>query len=76
MQLEQWLQINKMTPKIFAVRTGKSPGLIHRYLYEDVIPQIDSMRVIYQATHGTVTANDFYKLTPDLLFRETRIEFD
>jgi len=67
MKLEQWLKLNKLTTREFAEQIGKSPSLVHKYLYEGVTPQRSSMQAIFRATHGAVTANDFYKLTPDLL---------
>jgi len=62
MKLAVWLQRNDLIPTEFANKIGVSPSLVHKYLYEDAIPRPRLMQVIYERTHGAVTANDFYDL--------------
>lgn len=62
MKLAIWLQKNDLIPTEFANKIGVSPSMIHKYLYEDVIPRPKLMKAIHEKTCGAVTANDFYDL--------------
>lgn len=39
MKLAIWLQKNDLMPTEFANKIGVSPSMVHKYLYEDVIPR-------------------------------------
>ena len=70
MRLETWLKIKKIKVSAFAKQIGKNRSLVHKYLYEDVIPKRDVMLKIYFITLGAVTADDFYKLPTTKYFDE------
>lgn len=74
MRLIEWLEINEMTTKSFANQIGKAPSLVHKYMYENVVPNKKSMNAIYKATYGLVSADDFYNLTLDADYRYTDME--
>lgn len=73
MQLITWLEIQQMSIQEFAKKIGKHPSLVHKYLYEDVIPKISAMQAIYLVTCGAVTANDFYKLS-EIIFQQELVK--
>lgn len=64
-----WLKLQQMDINLFAEKIGESRNLVHKYLYEDVIPRHKVMIKIYRITLGAVTANDFYRLS-DQIFKE------
>jgi hypothetical protein len=63
MKLETWLKLQKMSIEEFANKIGKHKSLVHRYIYEGVIPKPVVMLRIYEETLGSVDANDFFKLS-------------
>lgn len=44
--------------------------MVHKYIYADVIPKRDPMKIIFITTGGLVSANDFYQLTEEMLKQE------
>lgn len=56
-----------MQIKTFAVKIAKDRSLVHKYLYEGVIPKPKAMAKIFALTLGAVTPNDFYNLY-DIMF--------
>ncbi|WP_375334066.1 MULTISPECIES: helix-turn-helix domain-containing protein [unclassified Candidatus Tisiphia] len=70
MQLITWLKLQEMSVQEFAKKIGKHPSLVHKYIYADVIPKLDTMKKIFLATSGLVSANDFYQLTEEMLKQE------
>jgi hypothetical protein len=69
MRLEIWLEIQEMEIEVFAKAIGKRRSLVHKYIHEDVIPRRKVMIKIYRITLGSVTANDFYRLS-DQIFEQ------
>lgn len=59
MKLGKWLKLQSTPIHVFAQKIGRSRSLVHKYIYEGVIPKRDVMIKIYTTTCGAVTANDF-----------------
>lgn len=68
MKLLIWLEIQEMSLREFAKKIDKNPSLVHKYLFEGVVPKANAMRDIFLTTCGAVTANDFYDLS-DQMFK-------
>ena len=66
MRLIKWIQIHNMKLNEFAKKIGKNRSEVHKYVYEDVIPQRKIMMRIYRITYGAVTANDFYNFSEEI----------
>lgn len=64
MKLFDYLKARKISQAAFARMIGKDRVYVHRCVYHKIIPTHDDMLVIYLATQGHVTANDFYELPP------------
>jgi|TARA_B100001939_G_scaffold106253_1_gene91814 hypothetical protein len=66
MKLKEYLRANKLTQNLFIrsaeLKTGhKFPqGTLAKYLLEQRYPRKKELNIIYQATDGLVTPNDFY----------------
>ena len=73
MQLKLWLERRDMKPSEFAKKIGKTHSQDHKYLYEDVKPNLATMTEIYYVTDGSVTANDFYGLNDSLFYKKKEI---
>lgn len=71
MRLEKWLELQQMPIHVFAKKIGKNRSLVHKYLYEGVIPKHEVMVTIYRATLGAVSANDFHRLSDQLFEQDT-----
>ncbi|WP_375326240.1 hypothetical protein [Candidatus Tisiphia endosymbiont of Nemotelus uliginosus] len=69
MQLITWLEIQRLSIQEFAKKIRKDASLVHKYMYEGVIPRLPVMQKIYLVTSGSVTANDFYQLS-DKIFEQ------
>ncbi|WP_425361527.1 helix-turn-helix domain-containing protein [Candidatus Tisiphia endosymbiont of Ceraclea dissimilis] len=52
MQLITWLKLQEMSVQEFAKKIGKHPSLVHKYIYADVIPKLDTMKKIFLATRA------------------------
>ncbi len=76
MNLQTWLKLRNMSPQVFATRIGKNKSLVHKYLYEGVIPRHDVLVKIFRVTLGAVTANDFHKLYHEVLEQEINAKMD
>lgn len=63
MELSRWIKRNNLCVAEFARRSEISRSAMHKYLYEGAKPGEKAMQRIYNATHGAVSANDFYKLS-------------
>ena len=72
MRLEMWLKLQQMDINLFAEKIGKSRNLVHKYIHEDVIPRHKVMIKIYRITLGSVTANDFYRLSEQIFKEDLR----
>lgn len=59
MNLQTWLEKNKLSPEDFAVRVGVSEGAVLKWLSGDRFPRPNSLSKIKLATGGKVTADDF-----------------
>jgi hypothetical protein len=70
MNLKIWLKIHNIPLQVFAKKIGKNKSLVHKYIYEGVIPRHDVIVKIFRVTLGAVTANDFHKLCNDALEKE------
>ena len=73
MKLETWLRLNQIQIHRFAKIIGKNRSLVHKYIYEDVIPKHDIIVKIYRATFGSVSANDFHRLS-DRIFDDENFQ--
>lgn len=71
MKLEKWLELHEMKIHVFAKKIGKSRSLVHKYIYENVIPRHEIIVKIYRETHSAVSANDFHNLS-DALFESNK----
>lgn len=61
MKLRNWLIKNQITNAEFAKISGiRHKQLIGRYVNETTVPGPKNMQLIYRATNGCVTANDFF----------------
>ena len=69
MKLEMWLKLQQIEVKVFAKKIGKSRSLVHKYIYEGVIPKHEVMVKVYRETLGSVSANDFHWLS-DQIFEQ------
>ena len=69
MQLATWLKLKNLSISEFAKQIGRHHSLVHKYIYEDVIPKPNIMKALFLTTYGAVTANDFYHLS-DKIFNE------
>lgn len=67
MILENWLDYTETSIEQFAYNIGKNRSLVHKYIYEDVIPRREAMEKIYCVTLGSVRADDFYGLSDKML---------
>lgn len=59
MRLQDWLEREKLTQAAFAKRIGQRPQAVHKYLTGERFPAAEQRRLIYHATGGEVTGNDF-----------------
>ena len=66
MKLITWLKVRKIKISKFAGIIGISRSAVHKYIYEDAIPQRKVMVKIYRVSLGAVSANDFYKLSDEI----------
>ena len=73
MKLKTWLRLNQIQIHMFAKMIGKNRSLVHKYIYEDVIPKHDIMVKIYRITFGLVSANDFHELS-DRIFDDENFQ--
>lgn len=64
MRLGDYLERHRLTQTEFAKVIGADQGQIARYVSGERLPRRDVMQRIIDATHGEVTANDFFKV-PD-----------
>jgi hypothetical protein len=62
MKLANWLEAKKMTRAAFAVRIGKSAGMVTLYCDGTIWPPGDAMQRIVAETGGDVMPNDFLSL--------------
>ena len=62
MKLADWLKRKNLSHRAFAKRIGRPQPTISRYVSGERIPNTDMMGLIYKATGGAVSANDFYDL--------------
>jgi hypothetical protein len=69
MKLEMWVKLQQIEINVFAKKIGKSRSLVHKYIYEGVIPKHEVMVKIYRETLGSVSANDFHRLS-DQIFEQ------
>jgi DNA-binding transcriptional regulator YdaS (Cro superfamily) len=60
--LKEYLKQAEIDRHVFAERIGVSPETVRRYIAGDRIPDKQRMSRIALATHGQVTANDFFGL--------------
>ena len=75
MKLATWIKIKDVNIKKFAKKIGKNRGVVHKYIYESVIPKRDVMVKIYCITQGAVSANDFYGLSEKLFDNINSVNF-
>lgn len=60
MTLSQWLDAHEISPTAFGRRLGfRSRSTIFRYLNGHRAPSIEVQRLIFAATDGAVTPNDW-----------------
>lgn len=62
MDLNTYLEINKITMSKFAEETGIKADTLNKYRYGLRIPNVENMKIIADKTRKSVTANDFYDL--------------
>lgn len=70
MKLESWMILKELKASELARLLRISQAHIHKYLYEKSIPKPEVMKRIFVITLGSVTANDFYELSSELLEKE------
>ncbi|SDC29993.1 hypothetical protein SAMN05444678_102236 [Sphingomonas sp. YR710] len=58
--LGEWLDEENVPVVVFAVRIGRSPQAVRRYVNGERIPDRETMPLIVAETGGKVTANDFF----------------
>jgi len=63
MQLSDFIKSNSIPPRKFAATAGLSLDAVYKYMRGERMPNEEQMRMIFDATAGQVTANDFYGLT-------------
>jgi len=60
MTLSQWLTVHDVSPTVFGRRLGfRSRSTIFRYLSGARTPSLEVQRLIFAATDGAVTPNDW-----------------
>jgi 7-cyano-7-deazaguanine reductase len=62
MKLAEWLKQNSVTADDFAARISVNRLSVYRYQNGERVPNKELMRRIFEQTHGSVTANDFYDI--------------
>ena len=62
MTLDTYLHENRMTEAAFAALIGIGQPAVHRLRKGGSMPSQETMRAIYEATDGQVTAAEFYGL--------------
>ncbi len=62
MQISEWLSITNQTQSDLARIIGRNKIRAHRIVNKGIKPNDEEMRLIFEATGGQVSANDFYKL--------------
>lgn len=62
MRLRDWLTAKKMDFREFGETIGRTAEAVRRYANGERIPDRDTMPLIFSATDGAVTANDFYDI--------------
>lgn len=72
MTLETWLKIHNIPPQSFAKKLGRDCSVVHKYVYDGVIPRQDIMAKIFRFTLGLVTPNDFYSFSSEALENEIK----
>ncbi len=65
MILHDWLIQNNLSKAVFAKNINVSYQAVVYYINGKRFPNSITMRAIFNATGGQVTANDFYDLVPD-----------
>ena len=65
MTLDSWLTLNGLAEAEFGKRIGRKQASVNRYRRGKRIPDNRTMRKIFKATKGQVTANDFYGIEPE-----------
>jgi transcriptional regulator with XRE-family HTH domain len=63
MKLAAWLKEREMSQQAFADKAGVSQGTIARFVLGQRMPNKLTMRKIFDATEGQVTANDFHDVS-------------
>lgn len=64
MKLSEHLTKHRISQAAFARTIKELPQTVGRYVHGDRIPESEVMQKIAEATHGAVTANDFYGIEP------------
>jgi DNA-binding transcriptional regulator YdaS (Cro superfamily) len=62
MKLSKYLSQAAVSEAEFAKSIGVASASVNRYCQGERVPEPTIMRKIYKATHGAVTANDFFNL--------------
>lgn len=63
MLITEWLKHYKKTQADLGRIIKRDRVRAHRIIKQKAIPNEEEMKLIFEATGGAVTANDFYKLT-------------
>jgi len=60
MKLKHYLRSNRINQAQFAKRCGLSTATISRIISGERQPSLKVMQIIFRASNGKVTANDFF----------------
>ncbi|MEI6730471.1 MAG: helix-turn-helix transcriptional regulator, partial [Pseudomonadota bacterium] len=63
MDIKTYIQKHKISIENFADTISTSPVAVYKYINGERIPSAEKMKLIFHATGGKVTANDFYNLS-------------
>lgn len=58
MELRTWLTAENIAGYAFARKIGKSHTTVSRWLDGTMVPSAESIKLVFEATGGKVTAND------------------
>jgi len=60
MKVKSWLQIIKKNQAWLSKKTGWHPGTVSKIVNGKVMPEPETMEVIWKLSGGLVTPNDYY----------------
>ncbi|MCC8368864.1 MAG: hypothetical protein LN573_02125 [Rickettsia endosymbiont of Oxypoda opaca] len=67
MKLKEWAEVLGLTVAETAKKLGLPYNKVYGYMFGAIPKDEKTMKKIYEATDGLVTANDFYNITPEFI---------